>query len=153
MGAAKGKPGMVTAPTIPLGVRSSLTAIGPAPRTTMGSSPACERVAPEISAVAPGSSTSEVTRRWRPGATAYALKASRPLLRLSTASVSGAAPLTGKLALVPGGGTIHSFVGVPVVRASTAVARPAWGAEAEPGASTERLTTTPAPPVASTSAE
>ena len=68
------------------------------------------------------------------------------------ASVCGAAPLTAGLPLVPGGGTIHSSLDG---RWSSAVHGEArrLGAPAPTGAATERLTTTPGPPVASTSAE
>ena len=70
-----------------------------------------------------------------------------------TASESGAAPPTARVALVPGGGTTHVPVGDAALRPSTANAMPAWGAGSELGSTTVRPTTTPGPPVASMSAE
>ena len=63
----------------------------------------------------------------------------------SSPRAAGAAPLTAGLALVPGGGTTHVPVGDIVVSPSTAIAMPAWGADADPGNTTVRLTTTPGP--------
>lgn len=62
-------------------------------------------------------------------------------------------PSTAGLAAVPGPGTNHAPVGDAVLRPSTASAMPAWGALDDAGRTTVRPTTTPGPPVASTSAE
>jgi len=52
MRAPRGRPGMVTTPTAPLGPASSLTAIGPLARTMIWLSPAAARAEPLTSTVA-----------------------------------------------------------------------------------------------------
>ena len=54
MAAAKGRPGIVITPTMPLGVTSSLTAIGPPARTTIGSSPTLVSAEPDTTSTGPG---------------------------------------------------------------------------------------------------
>ena len=73
MGAASGRPGIVTTPMPPEGPTSSLTASGPPAAATMGSRPAASSAAPATSAVLPGGSVPTASDRSPEDVRAYAV--------------------------------------------------------------------------------
>src|SRR5580704_17071646 len=142
-------PGIVTTPTPPDGLRSSLTAIAPSARTTNGSNAACKRLPAGTSIVAPGAIAPAASTVRPDGETASALKCTVEVEVLVRASEFGDAPVTAGLAVVPGGGTTHTCPDGAWLSPSTASATPLCAAGADADRTTVRPTTTPGPPAAS----